>query len=63
MYLGSRGNGVGGNRMAVVVEEAEYCALLWDKWASFVGRMGLFCGICTWYPEATVSAAIGRPLR
>jgi len=49
--------------MAVVVEEAEYCALLWDKWASFVGRMGLFCGICTWYPEATVSAAIGRPLR
>jgi len=58
-YLVSRGDGVKGTRLAVAVEEVESSALLWDILVSFVGYEGLFCGICTWDPEATVSEAIG----
>jgi len=38
-------------------------ALLWESWVSFVGYMGLFCRIYTWYPEATVPKALGWPWR
>jgi len=38
-------------------------ALLWERWVSFVGYLGLFCRTYTQYPEATVSEALGWQLR
>ena len=63
IYLVSRGDSPRGTRLAVAVEEVDSCALLWKSWVSFVGYVGLFCTIHTWYPEATVSKALGWPLR
>jgi len=63
IYLVPRGDSLQGTRLSVAVEEVDFCALLWKSWVSFVGDVGLFCGIHTWYPEATVSKAIGWALR